>query len=1392
MQPAWVPPNVKFEIDDATQPWTWPENTLDFVHIRFLNGAIKDWNALFREAYRCCKPGGFVESGEFDPRYYCDDGTAASHEVIKTWNSVFELGGKKLGLSFTVIEDGIQETGIRNAGFEDVNVITYKAPVGAWAKDKKLAEVGRYTQLTLENDMEGYTLFLWTNVLGWPKDEYQTFLMGMRKVLRNTANIHIYCKYKYVYGQRKVTAHLLSKIMSKRDCAFEDSEDIRLMAEKRRKTDASPSESQTTNNATNEHYTVGWICAITTEYVAAQVFLDEKHEQPEYTSPHDNNDYTLGRIGPHNVVIAVMPDGEYGISSAATTARDMLHSFPNIKIGLMVGIGGGSPSRHDIRLGDVVVSASRNGNGAVLQYDFGKTVQQQRFRTTGYLNLPPVPLRTAMSGLKAQYEIDGHDIEETINRILEKKPRLARKFRRPDASSDRLYRPDVLHPTDKEASCESSCGLDHARLIQRPERVDEEKTKIHYGLIASANQLMKDALIRDLLAAENDVLCYEMEAAGMMNHFPCLVVRGICDYSDSHKNKEWQGYAAMVAAAYTKALLYRISSNKVEAERRIGDILAGEREAMLRWLTPIDYALQQSDYNGRRQEGTGQWFLRSPEFQAWVKPKKKTLFCPGIPGAGKTIITSLVIDKLYARRQKDPSIGFAYLYCDFRRKDEQDIVSLLAGLLKQLSETQDPLPEEMQQLYVEYKKSQNRPSRSELMAAMTKAIGRYSQVYIIIDALDECQIAGCRTKLLSEIFKLQVKVGINIFCTSRPIPEIMKSFEAATYMNIRAQDEDLHHYLAGNMDRLPSFVLSNDGLQKNIKDTISKIANGMFLLATLHIDSLAQQPTIGHIKRALKTLPTGLSDTYDQAMIRIECQSGSMREMAKKVLSWVIYARKALSPTELQHAIAIQAGQTDLDPDFIPGIDLACSICAGLVTIDTERNVVRLVHYTTQEYFDQAKTRWFTDINSELASICITYLSFDVFASGPCQTDEELKKRLLLHRLYHYAACYWGYHALNASVLTPETLNFLKRTQNVKAASQVMMAHELHPESLMHTEKGPGYMMGLHMAAYFGLADQLKILLRDHDPNVKDSNQRTPLWYAAASEYDDIVRLLLENGAELTAKDKDGRTPLIWTAYNGKLGITRILLKAGFTLNINDGEYNSEQLQPEIMYGGEEAVRALLKKGIDSEARDRYERTPLWWAVFRGLETIVEVLLQHGVDPEIQDNYGQTPLLCAAQFGYSAIVKQLLGRNANIERKGTEHHMTALSWAAANGNTETVKVLLELGADPDSEDRNGRTPLAWAALQGHSSLVKLLLQTGVRPDSKDHKGRTPLSIACVKGDETIVRSLLQYDVDIEQTDKEGRTPLSCAIQKRHENILEVLLSHGAKSKVHNPGQTPQI
>jgi nucleoside phosphorylase len=326
----------------------------------------------------------------------------------------------------------------------------------------------------------------------------------------------------------------------------------------------------------NSEYTVGWICAVVTELVAARLFLDERHQRPEALASNDTNTYTLGRIGGHNVVIASLPDGEYGIASATGVAKDMLHSFPNVKIGLMVGIGGGAPGlKHDIRLGDVVISSPRDGHGGVFQYDFGKAIGGHEFRPTGFLNQPPVLLRSALSSLKAEYKEHGHQIKQTIDSLLKKSLRsLQQEYGRPQPRSDRLYRAEVSHlSVDEETNCEESCGDEATKLVVRHPRANDADPVVHYGLIASANTLMKDASIRDRLAREKGVLCFEMEAAGLMNQFPCLVIRGICDYSDTHKNKEWQGYAAMTAAAYAKDLLRQITPRQAEAEATIADVL---------------------------------------------------------------------------------------------------------------------------------------------------------------------------------------------------------------------------------------------------------------------------------------------------------------------------------------------------------------------------------------------------------------------------------------------------------------------------------------------------------------------------------------------------------------------------------------------------------------------------------------------------------------------------------------------------------------------------------------------------------------------------------------------------------------------------------------------------
>lgn len=327
-------------------------------------------------------------------------------------------------------------------------------------------------------------------------------------------------------------------------------------------------------------YLVGWICATWTEYVAAQAALDKEHEQPEHLSPNDSNDYSLGIIGDHNVAISCSPYSEYKLASTATVATNMLQSFPNIRMGLLVGIGGGVPSRqHDIRLGDIVVGIPRDGQGSVFQYDFNETVNTRAFRKTQFLGPLPFSVLKEVTSFRAEKEYDRYKIQEVKNRILLKSPTLRKIYKKPDLDADLLLDPEVSHI------------LTAADFYYRSNlRRSQNTPTVHYGVIASAKQPITDAALRDALAAQRNVLCFDTEAADFQNPFPYLVIRGICDYSDSHRDIEWQGYAVLAAAAYAKVLLTRIRSrsSRLKAWTRVIDILSGQFHGIVIVLTNTD------------------------------------------------------------------------------------------------------------------------------------------------------------------------------------------------------------------------------------------------------------------------------------------------------------------------------------------------------------------------------------------------------------------------------------------------------------------------------------------------------------------------------------------------------------------------------------------------------------------------------------------------------------------------------------------------------------------------------------------------------------------------------------------------------------------------------------
>ncbi|KAG9990133.1 purine and uridine phosphorylase, partial [Aureobasidium melanogenum] len=674
-----------------------------------------------------------------------------------------------------------------------------------------------------------------------------------------------------------------------------------------------------------QQYTVGWICAIPTEYTAARQFLDEEHDRPAHVSAHDSNDYTLGKMAGHNVVIAVLPDGEYGVSSATAVAKDMLHSFPNVRVGLMVGIGGGAPTaKNDIRLGDVVVSSRKGSAPCVYQYNYGKTIQGRSFEPTGFLNQPPVVVRTAVSGLKSKYEDHGHQIESSIAEVLDRKLRLRQKYGRPSQESDRLYVSNVIHPEDDDRSCEKACGSQTANLVQRRERrEDEDNPTIHYGVIASADQLMKNAITRDAIAKEKDVLCFEMEAAGLMNHFPCLVVRGICDYSDSHKNKEWQGYAAMTAAAYAKDILKRMIPSRVEQEERLGkvlaesvtklceetkssaDVLRAHAKSTKQHLEKAASRYQNKEHrnchqvfktstyehfkniNPDRVKDTCQWALDHPLYQRWNESATDDLlWISADPGCGKSVLSKSLVDE----RLMSDTVGSTICYFFFKDNDEQNSLATgLCALLHQLFQNQ---PHLLQHAVPAWHSDGNKLQQETdklwciLLAATSDAAAH--NTICVLDALDECK-DGDRSNLIAKLAQFHKNVAafqdprrswLKFIVTSRPYDDIQRGFQhippSLPAVRLRGEEEneqirvEINRVINLKVLQLANELSLRESTSSRLEQTLLAMEHRTYLWLHLAIDDVRTtlQNSLRPDEEPIDSVPSSVEGAYEKILSR--------------------------------------------------------------------------------------------------------------------------------------------------------------------------------------------------------------------------------------------------------------------------------------------------------------------------------------------------------------------------------------------------------------------------------------------------------------------------------------------------------------------------------------------
>jgi ankyrin repeat protein len=378
------------------------------------------------------------------------------------------------------------------------------------------------------------------------------------------------------------------------------------------------------------------------------------------------------------------------------------------------------------------------------------------------------------------------------------------------------------------------------------------------------------------------------------------------------------------------------------------------------------------------------------------------------------------------------------------------------------------------------------------------------------------------------------------------------------------------------------------------------------------------------------------------SMERIENQGSGFAQLAKKILLWIVHARRLMSSAEIRHALAIQPKTRAIDLNYSPSFKQIMSVCAGLVTVDEESKTIRLVHYTTQKFFEKSGGKWFPNGQEQLCESCLTYLSYDVF-DGYCENDEDFEKRLHDYPLYRYASQEWVHHA-DRNLSTEMTIHFLRDERRVQASSQALLAGEPWDYPSDYSQMIPKGMNGLHLASRYGLTAVIEHLLAVDETGKYDNDLRTPLSWAAQHGHAEVMNLLFDTAqVDVNSRDNSGLTPLSWAARHGYAEVMNLLFDtAQVDVNSRDNSGRTP-LWWAARYGHAEAVKLLLDTAqVEVDLRDtEYGRTPLWWAAKAGSEYLLSILIHAGADHYAMDRSGLNPLDCTI-FGHHKSAEDIL------------------------------------------------------------------------------------------------------------------------------------------------------
>ncbi|KIX01605.1 uncharacterized protein Z518_09331 [Rhinocladiella mackenziei CBS 650.93] len=1064
-----------------------------------------------------------------------------------------------------------------------------------------------------------------------------------------------------------------------------------------------------------DEYHVGVVCALPHEMTAAIAMLDEEDEPIKSKDVHDNNSYVLGRMSQHNVVIACLPAGIYGTNAAATVAKDMLRTFTGLRFGLLVGIGGGIPNLQngrDIRLGDVVVSQPDKTFGGVVQYDLGKNLGQGGFERKGSLNRPPTLLLTALSSLQSKSGIQNSPVLKYLAEMDQKYPSLKDEgYSSPGINMDHLHcsQCDPSHwwwflwllllwfcPLLRCERCENG-------RVLRPSR-NHENPVAHYGTIASGNQVVKDARVRDQLGQKFNALCVEMEAAGLMDNFPCVVVRGICDYADSHKNDAWQRYAAVTAAAYAKSLLRHVTPQQTTGERRIQEvvgiladqlqvnkeILNETRQQHLKTETRYQddkhrlchQAFKTSTYehfknvNPDRVDGTCQWVLSHPHYLQWcTNVHDDLLWISADPGCGKSVLTKSLVDNELQNTE-----GHTVCFFFFKDNEEQDsLAPALCALLHQLFTHQ---PQLIRHAVSAWERNGDKLSKEvpELWRMLLAAATDFEahDVTCVLDALDECRHSD-RYWLINMLAKFHSQISsspstarrgrLKFLVTSRPYDDIEIEFQNTLgdlpTIRLRGEEEndqihqEINLVIRMRVGKLAKDLKLNRQTKDQLEEKLLKMEHRTYLWLYLAIESIYEtyRYSFRPEEASIESLPSTVEDAYEKILRRVpEEQTGNV----KKILQIVVGARRPLTVQEMAITLGIAtARQTQsLDQVQLDPIRLESNIrhwCGLFVFINHGR--IYLIHQTAKEFLICSSGSTATvsawkhcldpcGIEKDMTRILVEFLCFE---------DIRPNIQFLIEKL--------GRHKRIDDILDKENYVECLVAYSAEHWPRHLRDAHLHKNDSLLNRIWPLY------DTNSGLCDLwFTIFWRATMPYI-DQPRMNSVCLVACLGHEEALELMLQSNKyhDINESDNDGPIALIWASQFGHEKVMQMLLDRGAEINAQGGGYGNA-LQAASHGGHEKIVRILLDRGVEINAQGGFYGNALQTASHGGHE---KILLDRGAEINAQGGLHGNALQAASHGGHEKVVQILLDRGAEINAQGGRYG-DALQVASRNGHEKTA------------------------------------------------------------------------------------------------------------------------